>query len=70
MVFKPNTVPETEETVLDGMIRAGASTGLGWEDVYVLLTAAGFKELDRERVRNIVLRKHGGPLQGQLREGL
>ena len=44
------------ETVLDGMIRAGASTGLGWEDVYVLLTAAGFK-LDRERVRSIVLKR-------------
>lgn len=59
-----NTVPETEETVLDGMIRAGATTGLGWEDIYVLLSAAGFK-LDRERTRSIVIPKiTTPPLQG------
>ena len=41
------------------MVRAGAQTGLGWEDVFVLLTAAGFK-LDRDRTRNIVLNRTSG----------
>ena len=63
-VSAPEHRQETEETVLDGMIRAGASTGLGWEDVFVLLTAAGFK-LDRERTRSIVIPKiTTPPLQG------
>jgi hypothetical protein len=55
-VSAPEHCQETEETVLDGMVRAGAQTGLGHEDIYVLLSAAGFK-LDRERVRSIVLKR-------------
>ncbi len=37
--------PESQtqsETVLDGMIRAGASTGLGWEDVEDFLMGSQF----------------------------
>jgi hypothetical protein len=55
-VSQRNTVPETEETVLDAMIRAGASTGLGYEDLYVQFKAAGFKA-DREHIRSIVIPK-------------
>jgi hypothetical protein len=53
-VSQPNTVPETEETVIDAMIRAGASTGLGYEDLYVQFRAAGFK-VERDHIRSIVI---------------
>jgi hypothetical protein len=53
-ISQPEHRQETEETVLDAMIRAGASTGLGWEDLCVQFTAAGFK-LTREHVRSIVI---------------
>lgn len=55
-VSSPSETETPSETVLDAMIRAGASTGLGWEDLYVQFTAAGFK-LDRDHVRSIVIPK-------------
>lgn len=55
-VSRENTVPETEETVLDSMIRAGAKQGYGYEDIYVEIKAAGVK-VERDYVRSIVIPK-------------
>jgi hypothetical protein len=50
------TPSNTDETVLDAMIRAVASTGLGYEDLYVQFKAAGFK-VERDHIRSIVIPK-------------
>lgn len=47
---------ETEETVIDGIIRAGAEAGLGWEDIHVELIEAGFT-VTEERIRQMVLKR-------------
>lgn len=60
-------LPETE--TLRREIEHLADCGLGWEDVVVQMHREG-RYVGKQFVRNIVLRKHGGPLQGQLREGL
>jgi hypothetical protein len=55
-ISQPEHRQETEETVLDAMIRAGASTGLGYEDLFAQFRAAGFK-VTRDHVRSIVIPK-------------
>jgi hypothetical protein len=55
-ISQPEHRQETEETVLDAMIRAGASTGLGYEDLYVQFKAEGFK-VERDHIRSIVILK-------------
>lgn len=47
---------ETKETVIDGIIRAGAEAGLGWEDIHAELIEAGFT-VTAERVREVVLKR-------------